>query len=403
MTLRPDSLAVAVLLTMLTALGPISTDLYLPSLPSIQAAFGTDVGAVQLTLSVYLVAFGACQLFFGPVSDRFGRRRVMLFGLAVYFLASIACVYAPSIDALIVARFFQAVGGCSGIVLTRAVVRDIHGPRKSAKILSYMGTAMALAPALGPILGGYLTVLFGWQANFWILTGFSGACLLAVALMLQETNTAPDTDALKVRRMARNFATLLGHRSYRGYLLAGTFCYSGLFAFISGSSFVIIEVLGLTADQYGYCFATIVVGYMIGTQVGGRAVARYGLKAMVHPGGAVSAVGGLAMAALAWSAVVSLPAILVPMVIYMIGMGLVLPNAMAGAIGPFPRMAGAASSLMGFTQYGIASLVGLAVGHAFDRSAVPMVSAIAAMGVATYLCYRGIVHAAPAEAEEATA
>ncbi|RED47685.1 multidrug effflux MFS transporter [Aestuariispira insulae] len=401
MTIRPESLAITILLTMLTALGPISTDLYLPSLPSIQAAFLTDVPTVQLTLSVYLIAFAVCQLVYGPLSDRFGRRRVLILGVGIYAAASVACVFAQSVEQLVAARLFQALGGCSGVVVARAVVRDVYGATRAAKLLSYMGTAMALAPALGPILGGYLTVAFGWQANFVVLSIFGGACLMGLIFLLPETHHDTDPTAFNPPQMLRNFKSLLGHGGYRGYLFTSAFSYSGLFAFISGSSFVFIKVLGLTADQYGYCFAAIVLGYMAGTQIGGRSVTRFGIKAMVQWGAVISAVAGLAMAAFAIMGVSSVAAVLAPMILYMVGMGLVLPNSAAGSIGPFPKMAGAASSLLGFCQYSIAAAIGYAVGHAFNDSQIPMALAIAFMGLASFLCYFLMIRGVSEPAEEA--
>lgn len=402
-TQNQQNVLLAVLLTMLAALGPISTDLYLPALPAIESAFETTVATVQLTLSVYMVAFAVCQLFYGAMSDRFGRKPVLAFGVAVYFVASVACALAISIEGLVLARFFQALGGCCGVVVGRAVVRDVFGRKKSAKMLSYMGTAMALAPALGPVIGGYLTVAFGWEASFWVLSGFGGACLLGILFVLKESNSEPDASALQPRQMFFNFGQLLKHRAFMGFLLVSAFSYGGLFAYISGSSFVFIQVIGLTADQYGYCFAAIVIGYMAGTQIGGRTVYRFGERRLVHWGATISALSGIAMAGFAYAGLLNVAVILVPMVIYMVGMGLVLPNAAAAGIGPFPRMAGAASSLIGFCQYGFAALVGLAVGHAFDQTQFPMVTMICAMGVGTYLFYRAIVHHAPADAEEAPA
>ncbi|MCP4233403.1 MAG: multidrug effflux MFS transporter [Gammaproteobacteria bacterium] len=386
--IRPDALIVIILLTMLTALGPITTDLYLPSLPSIQAYFDTDVPTVQLTLSVYLVVFAICQLFYGPMSDRYGRRPVLILGTFIYFLGAIVCLIASSIEMLIAGRMLQALGGCAGIVLARSVVRDVYGQQKSAKMLSYMGTAMALAPGLGPIIGGYLTVAFGWQANFGILVAFGGLCLLGIIFLLQETNVHKDPDAVHPVQTFNNFLKLLSNRTYAGYLLTAAFSYSGLFAFISGSSFVFINVVGLTADQYGYCFAAAVVGYMIGTQIGGRSVEKFGIPSVVKWGTIVSAISGIAMLATAMASMTSVAAILIPMVFYMAGMGMTLPNSMAGAIGPFPKMAGAASSLAGFAQYGIASFVGLGVAHSFDMTELPMATGVATMGVGAMLSCR---------------
>ena len=312
---RPEALAVTILLTMLAALGPISTDLYLPALPTLQVFFEADVATVQLTLSVYLVAFAVCQIIYGPLSDRYGRRPVLILGTCIYFLGSVVCMLAGTIEMLVAGRFLQALGGCAGVVLARTVIRDVYGMRRAAKLMSYMGTAMALAPALGPIIGGFLTVAFGWQANFVILTVYGGLCMIGVCFLLRETNQNMDPNAVRPRQMLRNFADLLSHRAYTGYLLCCTFSYSGLFAFISGSSFVFIQVFGLSADQYGFCFAAAVVGYMTGTQIGGRAVGRFGIPALVLWGTLVNAASGAAMLGLALSGMDHFLAVLLPLVL----------------------------------------------------------------------------------------
>ncbi|MCK5425401.1 MAG: multidrug effflux MFS transporter, partial [Emcibacter sp.] len=340
MGLRSDTLIVVILLTMLTALGPITTDLYLPALPSIQAFFQTDVPTVQLTLSVYLVVFALCQIFYGPLSDRFGRKPVILFGTLIYLFGSVVCVLSTEIEILITGRILQAIGGCAGVILARSMVRDIYGQARSAKILSYMGTAMAVAPALGPIIGGYLTIIYGWQASFVILALFGGICVLGIIFILQETNQNKDPHAIHPRQTLHNFSTLLNDRHYSGYLLIVAFSYSGLFSFISGSAFVFIEILGLSADQFGYCFATAVTGYMIGTQVGGRIVGTVGIVRIVGVGSLICAMAGCLMLMLALMSINHVAAILTPMVFYMVGLGMAFPSALAGLIGPFPKMVG---------------------------------------------------------------
>lgn len=391
MSIRPDALIMVVLLTILTALGPITTDLYLPALPAIQGFFHTDVTTVQLTLSLYLVVFASCQLIYGPLSDRFGRKPIILAGTVVYLAGSVVCLLAPTIGILIAGRVLQALGGCAGVVLARSMVRDIYGPGRAAKILSYMGTAMALAPALGPIIGGYLTVAFGWRANFAVLVLFGGVCVAGILFILQETNRHKDPHAIHPRQTLRNYAALLRDRKYAGYLLVSAFSYSGLFSFISGSAFVFIRVLGLTADQYGYCFATAVGGYMIGTQVGGRLVSKAGIMPIVSYGVAISALAGVAMLLLALVPVNHVAAILGPMVVYMVGLGMVLPPSLAGMIGPFPKMAGTASSLAGFAQYGFAAVIGLLVAHNFDMTPLPMAIGVSMMGVVAWISFRLLV------------
>ena len=380
---RADTFAAGALLTALVAFGPLSTDMYLPSLPSMTVYFAVDVGRVQLTLSAFLAGFALAQLFYGPLSDRFGRRPVLLAGLALFFAASIACAFAPTIEMLIAARFVQALGACSGPVLARAVVRDVHGREGAARILAYMGTAMALVPTLLPTVGGYLVMLFDWRAVFIFIGGYGGLCLLLVALSLPETNKWRDPQATAPGPMIRNYLSLFQAPAYVGYMLVIAFLYSGIFAFISGSSFVLVDFLGLPPHLYGVCFGIAISGYMVGTVTAGRLTLRLGIDRMIRWGSIAAAASGLAMAALAWGGVASVAAVVAPMFVFMIGLGLVQPNALAGAIGPFPAMAGTASAMLGFVQMGVASVIGLVVGQLHDGTQVPMTTTIAVMGLCT--------------------
>ena len=392
---RAESLIVSILLTAMVALGPISTDLYLPSLPAIGADFGVGNAEVQLTLSVFLAGFAFSQLIYGPLSDRFGRRPVILGGLALYLLATVVCALAPSIDVLILARFLQALGACVGPVLGRAVVRDIYGRERAARMLSYMGMAMALAPALGPILGGFLEVWFGWRANFAALAAFAVATLAAALVTLPETNRWRSPDATRPGHLLGTYLGLLRHRSYIGYVLITACTYSGIFSFISGSAFVLIGLLGLSPDVYGFCFAAIVVGYMAGAFVSGRLTVQLGLERMVQLGTAVQVAGGLGGVGLLLLGEVSVAGIVGPVAVFMVGTGIAMPNAQAGAIGPFPRVAGSASALLGFFQMGLAALVGIAVGHGSGESAFVMMAAIALVALGGALSYWLVVRPAP--------
>ena len=387
---RPDSLLVAVLLTLSVGMGPMATDFYLPALPRIGAALESDVATVQLTLSVFLGGFAVAQLAYGPLSDRFGRRPALLAGFGLFTVASVACTFATSIEMLIGARFLQALGACAGPVLGRTVVRDVYGREGAARMLAYIGAAMALAPLIGPVIGGYLTVWFGWRASFVVLTLYGATAFTGVLLALAETNPHLG-ETTSPAQMLRNYVGFLRHRSYVGYVLCHTATYCGLFAFISGSSFVFIEVLGLPPNLYGMCFAAAVAGYIAGAIISGRIVRRLGLERLVPLGAAVCAAGGLAMAGIVLAGIETVWSVLGPMMVYMFGVGFVLPNAMAGALGPFPTRAGAASALLGFTQMGVAALVGVGVGAAFDGTARPMAITIALMGVAAVLVHRVLV------------
>ncbi|HYD70685.1 multidrug effflux MFS transporter [Azospirillum sp.] len=393
---RSDSLVVRVLLTALVAFGPLSTDLYLPSLPALVGVFDTDIATVQLTLSVFLVGFAVSQLVYGPVSDRFGRRPALLGGIAIYLVASVACVFADSVGQLIVARFFQALGACCGPVVARAVVRDVFERDRAATVLAYMSMAMTLAPAVGPVLGGMLTQAFGWRANFVTLAVIAVAVLAATATLLRETNVHRDAEALRPSRLLTNYLRLFRDRGFGGHALTAACTYSGIFAFISGSSFVLIERVGLSPAAYGLSFAVVVLGYTAGSFLAGRLTLRVGGHRMVRLGTAVSSVGGLVGAALAWSGIVSVPAIVLPLFVFNLGAGLTLPNAMAGAVGPYPTMAGLASALLGFAQMGLAAVVGILVGHLHDGTSRPMMGAVALVALGAAAFHRLLVTPPPA-------
>ena len=265
----------AITLTALVAYGPVSTDLYLPSLPAMQQALATDIAGVQMTLTAFVWGFALAQLVYGPLSDRFGRRPVLLVGLVLFLMASLVCVAATTIEGLIAGRFLQALGACAGPVLGRAVVRDLYGPLDAGRVLAYMGTAMALIPAAAPTLGGVLEVTFGWRANFVALTLFGVMVLALTWFGLPESHYERDDTATRPARIISNFATLLRHRGFLGSTLAVSAAFAGLFSFISGSPFVLIEVLGLPPDRFGFAFLVAVVGFMGGSYLSGRLVSLY--------------------------------------------------------------------------------------------------------------------------------
>ncbi|MGH6961696.1 MAG: multidrug effflux MFS transporter [Dongiaceae bacterium] len=395
----PDSFPVTALLTALVALGPISTDLYLPSLPSLARYFAVGVDDIQLTLSVFLVGLATAQLVYGPLSDRFGRRPVLLVGLAIYVVASVVCMLSPSVPVLIATRFVQAVGACVGPVLGRAVVRDVYGREGAARVLAYMSAAMALAPAIGPILGGFLEEWFGWRINFLVLVLYGSGGLAIAWRILPETNKAPDLQAAQPIRILLGYRGFLNHRAYVGYVLCCAFAYSGIFAFISGSSYVLQEVVGLGPIGFGLCFAGVVIGYIIGTILAGRLSRRLGLDRLIAIGAVIGVAGGillfvLALAGSMRSGLAGALLIVGPMLVFMIGVGLVLPNSIAGAIGPFPRSAGAASALLGFTQMTAAAAIGIAVAALYDGSSVPMTATIATVALGVLLAFTLLVRTA---------
>lgn len=372
----PAPRGLILVLPALVAFQAISTDLYLPALPAIGADLGAGIEQVQLTLSLFLVGFGVAQLGWGPLSDRIGRRPLLLAGTLLYVAASLACLLAPSIEALVLGRLVQAVAACSGVVLGRAVVRDLYAPAEAARVLAYLGTAMALAPILGPIVGGWLTLSFGWRSTFAALALFGALAFLGTWHAVPETNRRKDPHATSPARLAANYGALLRDRLYLARVALAALGYAGIFSFISASPHVLIDAVGLRPDQYGLCFAAGVAGWMAGTFAAGRLNRRLGLDGLLALGTRLSAIA--ALAGLAWALAVpaSWPAVVAPMFLFMLGAGFTLPTAMALAIGPYPGKAGLASALLGFLQLAFASLVGLAVSALYDRTAVPMMAVL---------------------------
>lgn len=387
MKLEPKSRGLAVLLTALVALGPVSTDIYLPSLPAVMRAFSVGVGETQLTLSAFMAGFGLMMLVYGPLSDRFGRRVVLLGGMILYCLASGFCLIAPSIDMLIFGRFLQAVGVACGPVLGRAVVRDVYGREGAARVLAYMASAMALAPAIAPILGGFLETQFGWRSNFLALQGLGAAMLCALFLLLPETNRHKDDQALAPHRLLGNTIALLGNRRFMGYTLTLSFSFATLFSFISGASFVLIDAFGVHPGDFGFYFSAAVLGYMSGSLIAGRFTQRVGTRRMIGLGAWLGVAAALLLVGLALFAPPHWAFVMGPISLLFLTVGLVLPNASAQAIGPYPQMAGAASSVMGFIQTALGAASGVLVGYLHNGTALPMALVILAVAVLCALSF----------------
>ncbi len=377
-----QKLSLIVLLALLTALGPLSTDMYLPSLPDIARAMATDEVRAQLTLSVFLFGFAAGMLIYGPVADRIGRRPVLLTGLGVFGAASLMCYVSPSIDMLIAARFFQALGAAGPVVLARAIVRDLTKAEMAGRLLSYMGAIMGLVPAIAPILGGAVHEHFGWRVNFLVMTGLCLALLLAARRMLPETLAKSNRPARGFAEIMRNYRDLIRSPVFLYYMLCSSLSFSGLFAFISGSSFILQGEYGLSPLLFGLSFTFMVAGYIVGTLTGGRLTMRVGIDRLIMLGAMALALGGLVMTLMSMFRIAGAFAIILPMAFYSLGVGLMMPQSMAGALTPFPEKAGTASSLLGFLQTIAGALSGIYIGHHLAGGAVQLALFISAMGLA---------------------
>lgn len=327
----------------------------------------------------------------GPLSDRVGRRPALLGGMMIFTLASLACAYATSIEQLIVLRFVEAVGGCAGAVLSRAVVRDLFAREDAARIMSYMAGAMALAPALAPILGGWIHLAFGWRGQFVALAIFGALLAIAAALLLSETNKHLNPAATNPTRLIQNVGRLLRHRTFLGYAATTGLSYGGLFSFISGGAFVLIGVLGVAPENFGFLFMFVSVGFMSGALIGGRLTKRQGILRMMTAGvwiGVSAASVGLILALMG---VTHLAAVIAPVSMVFFSCALVFPNATAGALGPFPDMAGTASSLVSFIQMGTGAIVGAIVGVLFNGTTIPLFAVIVCSTALATMVFYGVV------------
>lgn len=388
MHLRPDTLAMTAILAMLTALGPLSTDFYLPSLPEIVRVMATDIAGAQATLSAFLFGFAGGQLFWGPVSDRLGRKPVLLAGLGLFLLATLACAFATSIEALTAARAVQALGASGPIVLARAMVRDLYEGPRAGRELARMGMIMGVVPAIAPVAGGFLQDAFGWRSTFVATLLFAALLAGAVALLLPETVRVRSPQPLSPIAIFRGFGVLLRNRAYRVYVGLTSLAYAGLFAFISGSSFVLMGVYGLSPVGYGLSFSFGVLGFIAGTILAQRLVGRRGLDGVIGLGVACLAGGGVAMLLCVATGFGASLGVTVPMALYACGIGLVMPQAQAQAMMPFPERAGAASSFTGLCQMLFSACVGLLVGALLRGSALPLPAVMAVLGVSALALFQ---------------
>jgi DHA1 family bicyclomycin/chloramphenicol resistance-like MFS transporter len=387
----PSAALRTVILTCLLAFTALSVDIVLPILPLIARDFRVDAATAQLSVSVFVIGYAVCQLIYGPMSDRFGRRPMILIGMAIYFAASIGCLFAGTIVELAIGRLAQAFGACAGPVLARAIVRDVYEPSAAARMLAFMGMVMALVPATAPILGGFAAEAFGWRSVFVVLAAFSGAVLLCVFLLIGETNRQPDPAATRPRQIVRNYLHILGNAEFARYAAANSGTYAAMFTFHVLGPFVMLERYGVSASGFALWFISICLGYMLGNFISGRIVRRLGTERTLQLGLATILACAALLAALAWSRVETVLALIGPMSAMMVGVGLVFPNSMALALAPFGRMAGSASAMIGFIASAAGAMFGTAVARFHDGTPTALATGVltaASLGALVYFLLR---------------
>jgi DHA1 family bicyclomycin/chloramphenicol resistance-like MFS transporter len=354
-TKRAESAAAVAIIVALSAIAPLSTDMFLPSLPTLAERFRASDATVQLAITFFLVSFAASQLVYGPASDRYGRRPLLTAGLCLFVAGSILAVNATSIEMLLAGRVLQGLGGGAGPALSQAIVLDVYGRERAGRMLAYISIVLPLAPTLAPIVGGGLQEAFGWQSVFVLLAIIGVVLLTGYRAILPETNSRIGRSGRGFGGLAADYRHLLASPTYVAYVLAIGLMFSGYLAFISSSSFVLQDELGLGAATYGLSFGFVALGLMTGATISSRLAGRLRPEQVVLLGTATATAAAAIMAALAWSGVGEVAAVLVPMFGVAVGVGTTRPAALAGALVPFPQIAGLASALLGFTQILMAS------------------------------------------------
>lgn len=384
------------LLGLLDAFGPLGIDMYLPAFPEIERDMGARAGSMELTLSLFLAGLAVGQLICGPISDRIGRRRPLIFGAVAFALASAACAFTRSIEALIVARFVMGLAGSTGMVLARAVVRDSFEEADSARIYSMLLLVIGIAPIVSPSVGGWLMERAGWPSIFWALAGFACVCGAAVAFGLPETHPAERRTRDTAARLGRRYAEMLFDRRFMGYAVPVSLALGLIFAYVASAPSLLMDYYGLSRGSFNLVFASNAVGLIGSAQVNRWLTRRHDTHDILRAASLANGAACLLLPVLAWTGAGGFPAFFGALFLCLATVGLILPNAGAAAMAPFPHQAGAASALLGMLQFAVGSATGALVGIFRDGTGRPMAMVIAGCGaISLGICLAGSRQKAP--------
>ena len=387
MNTKETPASLTVLLGLLIALPALGTDLFVPSLPALAQSLSVSVSAGQSALTAYFAGLAAGMLVWGPLSDRFGRKPVLLAGLATMFAASVAAALMESIGGVAIARLAQGFAMSSGAVIVRSVVRDLHAHEQAARLLASITIVFSIIPIAAPILGAQLAGRWGWQAVFWTIAAAGAALLAATATRLRETAPLPRR-SIHPFALVSGFASILADRRFIAPMLVAFCMQVGLLAWVSNSAFTLVRGLGVSTVAYGWMFAMVMLGQIGGAWVASRQVMRFGMARLMRAGVLLALAAGFVAAGLAWAGIGHWLAVALPFALFLFGTALVIPNATATALSPFPGMAGSVSSLLGAMSFTGGALMSSALGASFDGTARPMASAAALAGLCGFFFER---------------
>ncbi|MDD2582397.1 MAG: multidrug effflux MFS transporter [Desulfuromonadaceae bacterium] len=378
---------VLAVLSMLMGFASISTDLYLPAMPLMSHSLHATEGLVELTISGYLIGFSLGQLLWGPISDRYGRRSSVAIGLVLFVIGSAGCALSGSALAMIGWRVVQALGACASVALSRAMVRDLYEGVRAAQMLSILITVMAIAPLVGPLVGGQIVAFAGWRAIFWALVGI-GIATLAALFTIPETLPAARRNQESLGRAMARYGELLRDRRILGYAGAGGFFYAGMFAYIAGTPFAYITYFHVPEQLYGLLFGLGIIGIMVSNLLNSRLVSRFGYDRMLLVGTIIASFSAIMVALFACTGWGGLLWLFVPLFVFVSSTGFIVANSITGALDNFPERAGTVSALVGAIQYGSGIVGSGLVGIFANGTPWPMGLVIAVCGIGSLLSMR---------------
>jgi len=360
------------ILGLLTSIGPLSIDMYLPAFPSIANNLHTTVANVMLSLSSFFVGISIGQLLYGPLLERYGRKTPLYFGLGLYMISAIACATAMSVETLIIFRFFQALGGCVGMVASRAMVRDLFDVKDNAKVFSTLMLVVAVSPIIAPTLGGFISTYLGWRYIFGMLIIVILLILFGIYFLLPESKKPDPNFSLKPKSILKGFSVIIKQPQFAVYTFTGAVAYAGLYAYISGSPYVFMEIFKVTEQHYGWIFAIVAAGLISASQLNSRLLKKYSSEKIIKLALTVQGIIGILLLSTSVFGFSELYSTIVLVFLYLCCQGFLFPNASALSMAPFASNAGNASALMGFIQISVGAFMSAMVSVLHDDSTLSM-------------------------------
>jgi DHA1 family bicyclomycin/chloramphenicol resistance-like MFS transporter len=388
MNSSPSYWRIFLVLSGLAILSPLALDTFLPAVDDAAKSLNTNIGNIMISFGVLSVGIALGQIIHGPLSDRYGRKPIVVWGLIFYMMSSLLTPFVLSIELLYNLRFIQGLAVAATMIVMRSIVRDLFSVKEGAKLFANLFVILAIIPIIGPIIGGHLTIWFGWQSVFFLMAGISAIVLLTTVVLFEESLPKKDPDALKLNKLLSNFNEIITERNFLTFLLIGVGSYAGLYGVITGIAPVMTGLLRQQANVFGYQFAAIMIGHFISAAIAGKLVHILGIKKLLFIGTLISMIGGLLLIGASLLGIITIYSILIPSTIFLLGFALTIPGMTAGALSNFQHMAGRATSLLGFIQHGAGAFVSITLGYIADGStSMPMAIAIAVASLFAFISF----------------